>query len=104
MQKEINYHNTTHLNGAELLKAVEQATIQKEMVLLIFKQFQKPKTPREIHRIYNQVSTRKNEIMLTSIRRSISVLTNAGLLVKTDKKKLNHYGRSEYMWQLNRKR
>jgi len=43
----------------------------------------------------------KEETPITSIRRSITVLTTLGLLIKTEHKKTGPNGRPEYLWRVN---
>ncbi len=51
----------------------------------------------QAHRLYPD-----NGTPLTSIRRAITVLTNKGLLQKTDEQISGVYGKPEYVWKYKR--
>jgi hypothetical protein len=101
------YYNTTNLAGGALKKAKNKTLTQKERVLSIF-QFRKLAdlkiglnrgllSPSQCWKIY-QLEYGRTPI--TSIRRSITDLTNDGYLEKTGFKSLGEFGRPEYNWQI----
>jgi hypothetical protein len=92
------FHNTTHERGPELEKAVVTALKQEEKVSAIFRLAGRALTPSEVH----AWGVKKNHEtwLLTSVRRAISNLTDAGVLWRTHEKKRGPYKRNEYLWRL----
>jgi hypothetical protein len=90
-----SYYNTTHLSGPILSAAQRRAKSQEEQILGYFKEYPKRQfTPSEIHkRLFDPILT-----PLTSVRRSITDLTAAGHLIKTDIKITGPYGMPEHTW------
>ena len=91
----MSYYNTTRETGRDLKEAEERTSSQDREVLKHFK-VNYISTP-------SQVWQEMNNILLTSVRRSISNLTKEGFLTKTLMKKVGYYGRKEYVWQYNGK-
>ena len=89
------YYNTTRLARKDLDLAIRQAKNQDEIILCLFVKYHHPLTPSEVHGAFFTKDT-----PLTSIRRSMSNLTKAGYLVKTDTQVDGRYGRPEYRWNL----
>lgn len=82
---ETTYHNTIPIEGEELKKAQEKALTQQEQVLQIFKRYpDRWFTPYEIQAITGSDRSLPGirYMLITSIRRSITNLTNAGYLIK----------------------
>ena len=96
---EKDFFNTTNLSGNALKKEREAAKNQQERILLIFKQFRKGMTPTRVHFIHNDLF-QYNRCPITSIRRAITNLTDAGKLVKTDAQKNGAYGKPNCVWEL----
>lgn len=95
-QQQLNFFNTTYLEGSELRQAVSAASKQDDKILIFFKN--KPDqefSPSQIWQVIFDEST-----PLTSCRRSLSVLTKKGLLIKTDSQSMGSYGRLEFKWKL----
>lgn len=92
-----DFFNTINLTGQELAKAIRTAQKQDERVLLLFVEKNGPMTPTECSLKYNKLW---QDIPITSIRRAISNLTNAGYLEKTDQKGPGMYGKQNYKWQV----
>ena len=92
----MTYHNTTNLRGRELDKAVAKAESQNIVVMSLFI-LERQASPSQIYRMLLPVSP---ETPITSIRRSITNLTRAGRLVRTEEKVEGMYGRPEYVWKL----
>ena len=79
----MSYYNTTNLNGADLKKSTGRAESQTEKILRFF--LANPDwsfTPAMIHKVFN-------DILLTSVRRSMSDLTKSGDLIKPIHKHLD---------------
>jgi predicted transcriptional regulator len=92
-----NYYNTTSLSGNELLREVSGARNQDEIILSFFKE-----NPTSELTPFNVLSLCKMNCPITSIRRSMTNLTNKGFLEKTENKKLGEYGKKNYTWKLKR--
>lgn len=96
-----HYHNTTKESGPTLAEYQARARTQDQKVADFFEA--RPGeifTPWEIQSLV--FSFPKPPI--TSVRRSITNLTKAGILTKTHhKKEAGDYGRRSYAWQLNEK-
>jgi len=89
------FYNTTHEKGKTLEVFHRKADRQDLKILYTFLTYKKM-TPSECWNVYY----RKTAVPLTSVRRSITNLTKAGKLVKTNEKKIGIYGRPEYIWEL----
>lgn len=93
-----NYYNTTGVTGDELKEKNLIAGKQADKIYKYFKKINKPMTPSDVHLNLFDEST-----PLTSVRRSISNLTNRdGLLSKTDNQKIGIYGSNEHFWELKK--
>ena len=89
----MSYFNTTSETNPELGQYRQRAWNQDEVVMNWFDLLGSG-TPSQVHQDVLQSAP------LTSIRRSITNLTNEGKLVKTERKKQGAYGRPEYVWRL----
>ena len=91
------YHNTTHQEGEKLREYQAKAGSQDERILAYMKSFRfgTQFTPTMLHRAVFDFSC-----PITSVRRSLSNLTLAGVLVKTDMLSEGMYGREEHNWVL----
>lgn len=97
MSAQPNYWNTTRLTGAELREAVQSADKQDAAVLAIFDS--RPgqyMSPSQVWRIGCDLGARW---LLTSVRRSMTTLTEARELVKLDDRIDGAYGRKEFVWR-----
>jgi predicted ArsR family transcriptional regulator len=90
-----SYHNTTNSTGQRLDQYENKAKSQDDRILEWFNHHQSTATPSYTLRVVFS-----NSIPLTSVRRSLSNLTKAGLLVKTDHQVSGPYGRPEHCWKL----
>lgn len=91
----MSYFNTNNLSGKELKSRNKKAETQDNIILNFFKgNPTKRFTPEEVLK-----ETLLNA-PLTSIRRSITNLTNKGSLVKTDIKVNGSYGAPVHKWEL----
>lgn len=97
MKKQKNYFDTTKLPKNQLKEAVNKATVQDKRVLTIFKRKKRPMTPAEVWDVYCKLYP---ACPITSIRRSMTVLTEKGKLEKTDKLKKGIYGKPNHVWRL----
>lgn len=93
-----NYFNTTEKTGQELESAVSRASGQSKEILEIFeKNPEKDLTPWEVMAIHGN-------IMITSVRRSMTVLTAGGFLEKTDKRRRSGPAmETSFTWRLLKK-
>ena len=90
-----SYHNTTNIDGTRLDQFEEKAKSQDEKILEWFEYSEGAYSPSKINdRVF------ASSVPLTSVRRALSNLTKAGLLVKTDRQVKGPYGRPEHLWKL----
>jgi hypothetical protein len=94
-----SYHNTTGSGGGTLDKYEAKARTQELAVSRWFVMHAGDYTPSEV---WGAVFTRM--VPLTSVRRAMTNLTNAGVLEKTEKQRAGLYGRPEYAWRLSTSR
>lgn len=93
-----DYYNTNGEAGDVLRESRNGARAQQDAVLALFTR--RPEAllaPHEVHEILGAGAT-----PLTSIRRAITNLTEAGLLEKTDERRLGQYGKYVYCWRLRK--
>lgn len=90
------YHNTTGKNGDELKVAQLKASGQTEKILELFRRHPRTTfTPWEVHFHLGQ------QLMITSIRRAITTLTDAGHLEKTgERRRSGPAGETSCVWKL----
>lgn len=100
MEKQLNFfHNTIGLLPSEHREREKKAISQDEKILKFFKENPHADfTPSQVWIQFGQ------QYPLTSIRRSITNLTKAGELVKTDNKRPGLFGEANYTWKLNLKK
>jgi len=91
-----SFYNTTHEKGETLEVFHRKADRQDMKVLNAFSIFLKL-SPEECWKLFY---FQEKGVPLTSIRRSITNLTKAGKLVKTNEKRIGIYGRPEYIWEI----
>ena len=91
------FYNTTHLEGEELKIRKQGISYQNSQILKFFRE--NPSgffTPFEVQLYANLQNT-----PITSIRRAVNTLTQAGYLVKTDHMKAGQYGAMNHTWKLS---
>lgn len=89
------FYNTTQETNPELAAYRDQTLKQDARVLELFKTRRHLNyTPSEVLRIAF------DRTPITSIRRSMTNLTDDGLLIKTGSKREGMYGRPEHVWAL----
>jgi hypothetical protein len=98
MSETPHYYNTLNIGGQNLLLAIENAKKQKARVMVIMQAKRRKMTPSEVHSVY--IAWFKGNPPLTSIRRSMTDLTTACKLEKTNDKVMGIYGQPEHKWQL----
>lgn len=87
---------TTRLSDAELAEAIARASLQDDAVLALYRAHI-ALSPSACWRLYEQHG---KHAPLTSIRRSITVLTSAGALQKSEAQVPGLYGSPEHVWRL----
>lgn len=90
------YFDTTMLPMADLHGAIARAELQDDKVLAVYRAHY-AMTPSECLRRLEAVGVR---ILITSVRRSISTLTDAGALYRTNIKTRGPWGAMEGVWAL----
>lgn len=95
--KELSYYNTNNESGRELVDSKLKALKEQNFILGFFQTFRDDLfTPDEV---WNNAFTDQNRPLLTNVRRSITNLTKAGKLVKTDYMKVGMYGKKCHSWR-----
>lgn len=96
-----NYFNSTHLPDDDLRIAINAAAHQDELVMALFRMhalhWSGYLAPSQVHRLGELKGV---NWLLTSVRRSMSVLSRAGSLIKTDQPRIGPHGRPETLWRL----
>ena len=93
MQLDIHF-NTTNLSGSELKRREIKAGTQNAIVLAFFRRHPDGEfTPFDVQPILPFTP-------ITSVRRSITTLTDLGYLVKTSNRKPGIYGELNYTWKI----
>jgi hypothetical protein len=99
MNAHVSYYNTVALTGAELSAAIAAAQTQDEKVLCIFRRHPRiALSPSQVWRLgYGEHGLKW---LLTSCRRSITNLTDAGCLHATGQRVMGLYAHREGTWSL----
>ena len=93
------YYNTNDETGETLQSSRNTATNQENMILAIFETYpNEGLTPFDIEDFAHDQEV---SWPITSIRRAITDLTNAGKLTKTNTMKLGRYGKNVHTWKLS---
>jgi hypothetical protein len=87
------YYNTTNVSGDLLLEFEDKAQTQEQAILNEFKKHPEY-SPADLFYLFI------GKYPITSIRRSLTNLTNEGKLIKTGFKRKGLFGRMEYVWKL----
>lgn len=95
-QQQPTFFQTTILTAPELACALAAAAHQDDAVLALFRHHG-ALSPSQCHSAYERTGKRAP---LTSIRRSITVLTRAGALRKTDTQRPGVWNKPEHVWEL----
>jgi Fe2+ or Zn2+ uptake regulation protein len=92
------FHNTIKLVGKKLDEARKSARNQNERIYLIFLQNKgKNMTPFQVHSEYNKLYP---NVPVTSIRRSMTYLTENSMIQKLDSMDKGIYGKNNHQWTL----
>jgi len=94
----IEFYNTINSKNPELEKNIKINQVQSKNIISIFKITKLALTPYQVHTIYKRYV---GNILITSVRRSISNLTRLGVLTKLDKKIIEQYNSENYLWKLS---
>jgi hypothetical protein len=98
-QYNIHFHNSVGLAQDELARAIKQAKTQEERIIFLFELNGVSMTPAEMHKAYIKYYPL---CPITSIRRAMTNLTNAGRLLKTKEQVKGDYNFVNYRWKLIR--
>ena len=92
-----SYYNTTRSFGEELVLYESKASSQERVIIawMQSRHIARGWTPEEIRDVVF-----KRRIPITSVRRAITNLTNAGMLEKTSVQRKGDYGRPCHVWML----
>ena len=95
------YYNTNKESGAVLKNSFDSTKKQEDLVLAVFETYPKENlSPDEIQKFL--LDHAEVTYPITSIRRSITNLTNNNKLKKTDKMKNGVWGKQTHTWILRR--
>lgn len=92
-----SYFDTTNLSETGLTNAKAITACQNGQVMAIFREHGPTLTPSLVWRYGCDSGLRW---LLTSVRRSMCVMTQSGALVKLETKRGGAYGRPEFEWRL----
>ena len=101
-EPELIFHDTVPLPDKEIPKARRMAKKQKAKILMYFRaNSDKNFTPAEMYALIKTLSNK--EILLTSVRRSITNLTKEGRLIKCQysESREGRYGKLNRTWRYN---
>lgn len=93
------YFDTTQLALPLLERAQTIAEGQCEQVLAIFARHPHPLTPSQVWALGKRGADERPLWLLTSVRRSITVLTKRNQLERCEAQQVGLYGRPEYQWR-----
>jgi len=94
----MSYYNTTNITGESLKQAWADADTQEKKIMVLFMKY--PETLFTPFEILNDVFP-IGSVPVTSVRRALTNLTDAGKLIKTGVQKNGEYGKLCYCWKLN---
>lgn len=92
----MSYFNTNGEEGEYLMSSREKCAEQEGIALSLFRRLRvlsPSECWRQWHNTYGQAPP------LTSVRRAITNMTNAGFLEKTSMRQTGVYGKKEYVWR-----
>lgn len=92
-----SYHNTTGAHGDQLRIYSHNAKSQQEIILGLFQSYVKM-TPSLVHKRMEEIG---HSAPITSIRRAITNLTKAGMLIKTEQQVRGPWKHPEYIWKFH---
>ena len=99
MTKQLNFfHNTIGLLPSEHREKEKKAISLSEIILKVFKD-----NPHTDFTPWNMHIKLGQQYLIGSIRRSMTDLTKAGDLIKTDKKRMEIQNEKNFVWKLHPK-
>ena len=93
----ITYYNTTALTSSLLKDSIRSAEKQDAVILKIFIEAKTHLSPSDVLK-YCEIKGFK--YLITSVRRTINTLTNAGKLIHLPTTKMGPYGKPEGLWMI----
>ncbi len=91
----MNYYDTTKASQQDRASYQQKAKSQSVAIMKWFCTQRKPASPSEVlNAVFN------GSVPITSVRRSMTDLSNAGVLKKTNETVDGIYGRPEHKWTL----
>jgi len=93
-EKKSAYYNTNNEKGDVLKKSKAKVSRQERMILAMFQSVGGRHAP---HHVLAQFG---HKYPITSIRRALTNLADAGLLEKTDHMTMGNYGKMVHTWRL----
>ena len=99
----IMYYNTTNETGKALIDHKATTLTQNELIYHLMMLKPQGYTPSDLfnHLAKEWNSDGVSSWPITSIRRALSTLTDAGKLTKTNKLRKGMYGKKEHIWRIN---
>ena len=98
------YYNTNEEDGPQLFRSWAQTAKQNDLIYELFRRYPNNEySPDEIHIMIDQIiidTDGSKYWPITSIRRALTNLTNAGVLEKTNKMVMGRYGKKTHTWKL----
>lgn len=94
--KQLDFFNTTHEGGKELIERTATAINQEGAVMEMFQRYGKLSASQCWEHLND---TTRLTWVLTSVRRAITVLKNKGKLAKTTKKVVGIHSKNEYIYE-----
>ena len=89
------FYNTTNIVGDSLQKEVSNAKTQQNKIMVLFKG-----SPDKLFTPF-EVLEQTRLSCINSVRRAMTNLTDEGLLIKTETKRIGSFGKNNYCWKLN---
>lgn len=98
------YFNTTRETGRELKKACEKVENQDIRVFsIVYDAKEKGVTSGEVYSKFVKMANHYALVPpISSIRRSLSTLTERGVIEKTVEKRIGIYGRNNYVYKISK--
>jgi hypothetical protein len=91
----MSFYNSTPIPQGDLLTQARRIAGQQDQAVLAIFQDGKPHTPSDV---WQTLVNGGRNLLLTSVRRSVTTLEHAGALVKLDEDRIGPYGRPERLW------
>ena len=95
----MTFYNTINLKGTSLKDAIHAAKGQDKRIEALMKFNGGSLTPFQLHNLYERFYP---SCPITSIRRSLTNLTEKGILRKLPKMQRERYGAYNHLWTINK--